>query len=84
MNNLVGKHLRLNPNKIPDLQWELMDKVHTTGIGIVPKTQINGEQEVHNIYKEIFINSIYINCCSYTKHKLTITPILPIWLKVHI
>ena len=63
-------NFRLNPNKIPDLQWELMDKIHTTSIGTVPKTQINDEQEVNNIYEEIFINSIYINICSYTKCKI--------------
>ena len=62
--------LRLNPNKIPDLQWELMDKVHTTGIGTVPETQTNEDQEVNNIDEEIFINSIYINVCSYTKCKI--------------
>ena len=63
-------NLRLNTNKIPDLQLELMDKVHATDIGTVPKTQTNEEQEVNNIYEEIFINSIYINVCSYTKCKI--------------
>ena len=47
-------NLTLNPNKLPDLRWELTDKVHTTGIGTVPKTQINEEPEVistNNIYQ---------------------------------
>ena len=37
-----------------------MDKIHTTGTDTFPETQINEEQEVNNIYEEIFINSIYM------------------------
>ena len=48
MNNWQKTNLRLNPNKIPDLQSKLTDKVHTTGIGIFPQTQIS-EQEVSDI-----------------------------------
>ena len=32
-------NLRLNPSNIPNFQWKLTDKLHTTGIGTVPKTQ---------------------------------------------
>ena len=63
-------NLRLNPNKIPDLQWELTDKLHTTSIGMVPKTHISEKQEINNLDKEIFLNSIFINVCSYTKCKI--------------
>ena len=56
-------NLRLNPNKIPDLQWELTDKLNTTQIGISHTNQIN----VLDVYEEISINSIYVNICSYAK-----------------
>ena len=32
--------LRLNPNKIPDLHWNLADSYHTTNIGLVDSSTV--------------------------------------------
>ena len=59
-------NLRLNPDKIPDLQWVLTDQLNTTQIGepnISQKDQIN----MLDILDEVFVHSIYVNVCSYGK-----------------
>ena len=51
-------NLRLNPNHIPDLQWMLTDKLHTTSIGTVPKMQNEQADDINSI-DEVNIHYIY-------------------------
>ena len=60
-------NLRLNPKNIPDLQWDLMDKLHTLNIGAVPTTPQGKTEEVDEIVE---VNTMYINICSYIKCKI--------------
>ena len=62
-------NLTLNPKNIPDLQWNMTDKLHTVSIGAVPKT--NSEDTRKDETDEIIdINTMYINICSYIKCKI--------------
>ena len=60
----------MNPNNIPNLQWKLTDKLHTTGIGAVPKTQNVKTENINGIDEEVNIYCIFINICSYIKCKI--------------
>ena len=60
-------NLRMNPKNIPDLQWDLMDKLHTLNIRAVPTTPQEKTEEVHEIVE---INTMYINICSYIRCKI--------------
>ena len=59
-------NLRLNPDKIPDLQWELTDQHNTTQIG---EPKISQKDQINMLYilDEVFIHSFYVNVCSYAK-----------------
>ena len=60
-------NLRLSSKNIPDLQWDLTDKLHTLNIGAVPTTPQGKTEEVDEIVE---VNTIYINICSYIKCKI--------------
>ena len=55
MTHLVGSQLS-DPDKIPDLHWNLADSYHTTGIGLTISST-----------KDISTNYIDINTISYAK-----------------
>ena len=70
MNNLVEK-LRLNPDKIPDFEWELSDKLHTTNIGQVVRPDTRSLEEIDCVTVEV--DTIFVNVYSYTYQKIACT-----------
>ena len=60
-------NLRLNPKNIPDLQWDMTDKLHTSNIGTVTTTLQGKTEEVDEM---VDVNTMYINICSYIKCKI--------------
>ena len=64
-------NLRLNPDKIPDLEWELSDKLHTTNIGQVVRPDTRPLKEKDCVTVEIDI--IFVNVYSYTYQKIACT-----------
>ena len=64
-------NLRLNPDKIPDLEWELSDKLHTTNIGQVVRPDTRPPKEKDCVTIEI--DTIFVNVYSYTYQKIACT-----------
>ena len=64
-------HLRLNPDKIPDLEWELSDKLHTTNIGQVVRPDTRPLEEKDCVTVEI--DTVFVNVYSYTYQKIAFT-----------
>ena len=60
-------NLRMNPQNIPDLQWDLTDELHTLNIGSVSTALQGKNEEIDEIVK---VNTMYINICSYIKCKI--------------
>ena len=56
-------NLRMNPKNIPDLQWNMMDELHTMNIRAVPKTQCKETSEDNEIDEIVDVNTMYINIC---------------------
>ena len=63
-------NLRLNPDKIPDLQWELKDQLNTTNIGNPLKVSKVNVNSIAEIEENVSINSIYVNVCAYANSKI--------------
>ena len=64
-------NLRLNPDKIPDLEWELSDKLHTTNIGQVVGPDTRPLEEIDCVTVEV--DTIFVNVYSYTYQKIACT-----------
>ena len=66
--------LRLNPNKIPDLQWQLASKYHTTNIGQQESQTSNISTSVVDVDTISHAGgNIYESLCETTLNTDTIT-----------
>ena len=63
-------NLRLNPDKIPDLEWDLTDQLHTTNIGQVVREDPHPQKERDYVVMEI--NTILVDVYSYTYQKTVV------------
>ena len=64
-------NLRLNPDKIPDLEWKLSDKLHTTNIEHVVRPDTRPLEEKDCVTVEI--DTIFVNVYSYTYQSIACT-----------
>ena len=61
----------LNPDKIPDLGWDLTDQLHTTNIGQVVREDPHPKKSDKYVVMEI--NTILVDVYSYTYQRIALT-----------